>query len=267
MWTTLAFVAALSLPPAQSGDLALSNVRTTYGVLGGPRADDRFLPGDTFVLSFDIDNIKSDANGNQFYSIGMEVTDSAGKVQFKQDPRDQQASNVLGGTSVPAFASLVIGLDQQPGRYTLKVTVTDLVAKAGQTLTRGYEVLPRGFGLVRPTVTSDPEGRYPAPFAAEGQSVWINFAAVGFARAGDKGSPDLSVSMRVLDADGKPTSAKPVVGKVEADQVPAKALAVPMQFLVAANRPGKFTVEVTARDAVGGKSATLSLPLTVMKVK
>src|SRR4051812_24749977 len=37
MWTTLAFAAALTLGPAQAGQLELTNARTTYGLLGGPR--------------------------------------------------------------------------------------------------------------------------------------------------------------------------------------------------------------------------------------
>jgi hypothetical protein len=264
MWTTLAFAAALSLAPGQSGDLELTNVRTTYGFLGSSRPDNKFLPGDVFVLSFDVQGVKVDRAGNLFYSIAMEATDAAGKVQFKQAPREQQASNVLGGNSLPAFASLQIGTEQQPGTYALKVTVTDLLAKTSRSLTRSYEVLPRGFGLVRPTVTSDPEGRYPVPLVAEGQSVWINFAAVGFARGG-KGQPNLSVTMRVLDEEGRPTTPRASVGTVNPDEVPARAAAVPMQFLVAPNRAGKFTVELTAKDGAGEKTARLSLPLTVLK--
>jgi hypothetical protein len=267
MWMTLALVAALSQAPGESGDLALTNVRTTYGVLGAPRPESKFLPGDVFVVSFDIQGLKVDRDGNLFYSIAMEASDRDGKVQFTQAPRERQATNTLGGDSLPAFASLQIGLEQQPGAYTLKVTVTDVAAKTSRTLSRPYEVLPKAFGLVRPTLTSDPDGRYPAPFVAEGQSLWINFAAVGFARDRGKGHPNLGVSMRVLDEDGKPTTGKPMAGTVNPDEVAAKALAVPMQFLLAANRAGKFTVELTAKDGVSGETARLSLPLAVLKSK
>jgi hypothetical protein len=267
MWTTLALAAALSLAPGESGELSLANVRTTHGVLGAARPENKFLPGDTFVLSFDVQGLKVDGDGNFFYSIAMEATDRDGKVLFTQAPRERQATNTLGGDSLPAFASLQIGLEQQPGSYTLKVTVTDLAAKTSRTLSRPYEVLPKAFGLVRPTLTSDPDGRYPAPFVAGGQSLWINFAAVGFGRDREKGHPNLSVSMRVLDEDGRPTTAKPMVGTVNPDEVAAKALAVPMQFLLAANRAGKFTVELTAKDGVSGGTARLSLPLTVLKSK
>ena len=62
----------------------------------------QFLPGDSFAFSFDIEGIKADDSGKVLYSIALEVTDSAGKVRFKQEPRDQEAINALGGTSLPA---------------------------------------------------------------------------------------------------------------------------------------------------------------------
>jgi hypothetical protein len=267
MWTTFAFVAVLGLAPGQSGPLALTNVRTTYGVLGAPRPDNKFLPGDEFTLSFDIEGVKVDNAGKLFYSIGMEVTDRDRKVQFKQDPREQQATNSLGGTSLPACAHLQIGLEHAPGTFTLKVTVTDLVAKTSKTLTSTYEVLPKDFGLVRPAVTADPEGRFPAPCVGEGQSIWVNFAAVGFGRDKDKGQPNLAVSMTVLNANGEPVVDKPASGEVVNQDVPAKALALPMQFTLSPNRAGKFTVALKATDKVSGKTATLSFPLTVVKPK
>ena len=37
MWTTIALIAALNLAPAQAGELTLSNLRSTYGMLGPQR--------------------------------------------------------------------------------------------------------------------------------------------------------------------------------------------------------------------------------------
>lgn len=267
MWTSLAVAAVLTLP-AEAGQLELTNARTTYGLLGAPRPDTKYLPGDSYVLAFDINGITVDAGGKVLYSIGMEVTDSAGKAHFKQAPRDLEAQNSLGGKHLPGFVSLQIGLDQPPGVYTVKVTVTDRAAKASQSLTRTYEVLPKAFGLVRLTTSVDPSGQIPAPFLGEGQSLWINFLAVGFGRQkGDKEQPHIKVDLRVLDESGKPTLAKSFGGEVSQD-IPKAALSVPMQFLLELNRPGKFTVELKASCKVTGKeSATLSFPITVLKAK
>src|SRR5262249_45414567 len=147
----------------------------------------------------------------------------------------------------------------------VKITVTDLASKASGTLTRSYKVLRPNFALVRLTTTVDPEQNITAPFIGVGQSLWINFAAVGFARDSDKEQPNLAVVMRVRDENGKATLAKPDKGAVTKD-VPKKMRAVPMQFMLELNRAGQFTVEIKATDKLTGKTASLSFPLRVLKV-
>jgi hypothetical protein len=266
MWTTFAFVAVLGLAPAQAGQLDLTNVRNTYGVLGAPRPDSKFLPGDNFVLSFDIEGLQVDDAGKVSYSVAMEVSDADGQVRLKQAPRKQEATNSLGGATHPAYAEIKIGLDQPPGTYQMKITVSDLAAKAKKTLTRSFEVLQKGFGMVRLSTTSDPAGKIPAPVAATGQSLYINFGAVGFKRDGDSKQPNLAVALSVKDEDGGATLARPFTGEISKD-IPANAQAVPMQFLLDLNRPGKFTVELKATDKVSGDAATVSFPFTVLKTK
>ncbi len=263
MLTTLAFLAALSLAPGDTDGLTLANVRSTYGILGPTRPERRFLPGDVFVLSFDIEGARPDAEGKVIYGIGLEVTDAQGKVHFRQDAKEHEARPSLGGAHVPAYASLQIGLDEPAGKYTLKVAVTDRASGMSQSVTRDYEVLPPGFGIVRLTAAGDPSGVAPASVALEGQPLWLNFAAVGFQREG--GQPNLAVELQILDGDGKPTLAKPLTGEVRKD-VPNKARGVPMQFVLELNRAGKYTLELKATDRVAGKSATASYPLTVVKV-
>lgn len=268
MWTTVALVAALSTAPGQAspgaGQLTLSNVRNTYGFLGAERADDKLLPGDSYFVTFDIQGIKVSPEGKVLYSMAMEVTDAKGKVQFRQDPKDLETFNTLGGTQLPAFAHVDIGLDQPPGDYTVKVTVTDRTTKATQSLTRKIEVLPRAFGLVRPQLTNG--GSFVPPLGVPGQEYLIHFAAIGFERDKAKKQPNVSVEMTILDEAGKPTLSKPFTGEVT-DNVPADAPAVPMQFLLKLNRSGKFRVELKATDLVSKKTATLRFPLTVIEQK
>jgi hypothetical protein len=266
MWMSLAMLAALAAVPGENNSLTLTNVRTTYGVLGAPRPDNKILPGDILTVSFDLEGCQVNESGKILYSIGMEVSDKNGKVHFKQEPRNLEAHNSLGGTTHPAFATLQVGLDEPPGEYTVKVTVTDRAAGATQTFTQTYEVLAKAFGIVRFSTSSDPSGVAPAAALAAGQTVWINFGAVGFARNEGTGQPDLAAALRVLDADGKPVTAKPLVGEVK-EGVPPKAQGVPMQFVLELNRPGNFTLELKVTDRIAGKSATLSYPLTVAKTK
>jgi hypothetical protein len=266
MWTTLPLALALSLAAGQAASpLTLANDRVTYGLLGAPRPDTKFLPGDRFLLAFDIENITIDKGGRIRYAMGMEVTDSNGKTHYRQDPRDLEAYNSLGGNRLPAFAHVDIGLDQPPGMYTLKVTVKDRATKTERALTRKFEVLKKDFGLVQLNTTSDPQGQMPAaPVGVVGQSLWVNFAAVGFDRKNKQ--PDVHVEMRVYDENNKPTVPEPFTGDVN-QGVPADLQALPMQFLLALNRPGKYTVKLRASDKVAKKNVEITFPVTVLELK
>src|SRR5262249_14316195 len=125
MWTTIALTMALSPMPGQAGELTLSNIRPTHGLLGSERPDSRLLPGDIFFVTFDIDGLKVDDSGTMFYSMAMEVRDSKSKAVYKSEPQDLDMPAPLGGHSLPGFAHVDLGRDMPPGDYTLKVTVTD----------------------------------------------------------------------------------------------------------------------------------------------
>ena len=66
------------------------------------------------------------------------------------------------------------------------------------------------------------------------------------------------------DEDGNPTTGKPFVA-VANEGVPEKASLLAMQFSLALNRPGKFTVELKATDLIGNQITRLSFPVVVVK--
>src|SRR5207244_3652393 len=120
------------------------------------------LPGDRYVLCFDVDGITIGPDGKVAYAIGTEVRNAAGRVVFQQEPKAVEAPASLGGGRVPAHARIDVGLDTPPGVFTLTVTVNDRATSASKSLTREVEVLPKDFGLVRLSITNDPEGHLPA---------------------------------------------------------------------------------------------------------
>jgi hypothetical protein len=254
---------ALAVTPCQAGDLKLENVRPTYGPLGAVREDPKLLPGDHVFLTFDIEGITADADGKVKYRIVTEVLNAENKRVYKDEPRDQQIVNALGGTSMPGYAQLDLGLNSPPGTYTVQVTVTDLATNRSGSLSRKFEVAKPAFGLVRVTTTADVDGETFQSVYPVGGSLWVNFGVVGFARDKAKGQPNVQFELRVLDDTGKPTLAKPFQGTVEKD-IPEKAMLVPGQFLVGLNRPGRFVVQLKATDKVSGQTAEVSFPITVV---
>jgi len=267
MLTTVALLAALTSAVGQADGLAITKVRQTWYLLGPARTDDKLLPGDSYNIAFDIQGLKVAPDGKVQYSMGLKVTNSAGKVEFGSDPTPKEVYNALGGSTVPAYANVDVGLNQAPGKYTLTVTVIDTTSKAEQKLTRSFEVLQKSFGLVRLFTAADANMSIPSgPHGIPGQSLYIRFYAVGFERNAATKQPDISIEMKIVDENGKATLEKPFSDAVKANLAP-DMVAIPLTFTLHLNRPGKFTVQFTAVDQVNKKEAKVSLPITVWDVK
>src|SRR5438105_10055627 len=216
MWATLALVALTSTTPAQGGQMALSNVRITHGILGPTRGDNKFLPGDRLQLTFDIEGVQFSGEGKYTYSMGMEVTDSKGKSYYKQAPREQDVFYTLGGNRFPAFAHVDIGTDLTAGEYAVTVNVTDTKTKKTETINQKFEVLAKAFGLVRLQITNVQDLQVATPMppvGVPGQDVTVNFFAVGFGRGKQANQPDVNIEMRVYDEADKNTLPKPFPGR------------------------------------------------------
>jgi hypothetical protein len=258
MWAALALTTVLTTAPAQNGELAIKNVRSTHGILGQPRKENKLLPGDLLVVAFDITNLTVKPDGQVLYSMGMELTKKGkAKPEFKRAPQDLEAYNTLGGSTLPAFAMSVIGTDTPPGEYTLKVTVNDRGVKGGKgvTLEEKFEVLPLKLGFVQVKLTSA-SGEPVPPIAVPGQSVLLHCDLVGYKMAGQPKAPNVTFEMQVLDADGKPTVTKPFKGDIvtESKMSPGQMRFAPI--ILQLNRPGKFKVVIKATDNQAKKATT-----------
>jgi hypothetical protein len=256
----------LCLASGQETKLQLDNVRMTYGHLGALRPKTGLLPGDTAFFTFEIKNLKLD-DGKASYSIAIEIHDEQGKLLYEQKPYNSVAQNFFGGNSLPCSARVELPFDSKAGGVDWKVTVIDRKTKQTASLAGKGKVLPADFGVVHVGLFADPEMRVPtSPVNVVGDSAYLHFSALGFGRDKEKKQPDLHVSMRILDEQGKPTMTKPITGQVNSD-VPADARYVPMQFGLSLNRAGRFTVEVTAEDRVSGKTSTISYALRVLPLE
>jgi hypothetical protein len=262
MLATLAAAAALGLAPAQAGSLNLTNVRNTYGELGAVRTDNRYLPGDMYFVAFDIEGITVAPDGKVAYAMAMEVTDKAGKAILQPKPVERDEFLPLGGNRLPARAFVILDLNQAPGAYTCKVSVTDRATKATKVLERTFEVAPKAFAIVGLFTSGHQDGEPPAPpSGVVGQNLFIHCAVVGFGRNKMK-QPDAFVELRIFDEARKPTLAKPMTAVVPKDLPEAEGL-VTARFLVPFNREGAFTAEMKATDSTSGKTSTVSFPIRV----
>lgn len=271
----LALLTALAPQPVAqpAGGLKLTNVRTTVGELGPPREVSKVLPGDVLFIAYDIEGITIDGEGVARYTMAMEVVNAAGArilpppSEPKVEPRELTEFVPLRGNKMPARAFVTVGLDQPAGAYTCKLSVTDTKTKATDSLTLKFEVAKKEFGVVAVYTTHDQRGELSAPTSGQvGQTIYAQFSIASFDRDPKTKQPDVEVVCQLLDDKGAPllTTPRKHIQDAKAPQ-PVKDAdgAFALQFPVFMNRPGKFTVEITATDRVSKKVSTYKLPVTV----
>lgn len=263
MFSTLMLAAALVAGQDVAG-LQLSNIRMTIGELGPTRKSDKLLPGDLLYIGYDIDGLTIEADGTAKYTMAMEVTDSAAKLIFKQDASELVDFVPLRGNKLPARAFITIGLDQPPGAYSCKLTVTDSKTKSTNSLTVKFEVLKPEFGIVAVSASYDERAAISAPTTGVmGQTIFIQFGIATFQRDAKTKQPNVEVLYEVLDEKGTPTLGKPTK-YIQDSGVDEKLGSFGMRFPLFMSRPGKFTVRLSATDKVSGKKATFEVPVTVL---
>ncbi len=267
MYTALALVLTLGGPKTAAGKLEITNARGTYGHLGATRPPTGVLPGEIYHYAFDIKGLTFDKNARAYYSIAVEILDPKGQLYYREAEHNATAQNNLGGNSLPCAAMIAVPVDAAPGEYTMRVMIRDRKTNKTAKFERKGKVLPKAFGLVRVGTFADREGKVPwTPVGVVGESIYVHFAPVNFARDKATKQPSLAVKMRVLDDKGKPTFAVPLTGRVTSD-VPENVQVLPMQFPLTLNRAGRYTVEIEARCELCGQSARVSLPLRVLKAE
>lgn len=262
---TLSLLLALSVP-AQEGKLEIVNPRSTFGYLGAPRPRTGVQAGEIFHFAFDVKGMSHDKKGRVQYKMLLEVLDEKKNVIFHL-PRVATAINFLGGDNVPCAANLLIPPETPPGQYNMRVEIEDMVSGKKALFEAQGKILPNDFALIRVGTFADQDSQVPtAPVGVVGETLHINFSAVNFLRDKNSKQPDVSVSLRVLDEQGKQVSPEALTGRANAD-IPADYKILPMQFGVTLNRTGRFIVEISAKDELNGETAQTSFPIQVLELK
>ncbi|MSR31691.1 MAG: hypothetical protein EXR99_09320 [Gemmataceae bacterium] len=252
---TIALAACLAIfqpPPA----MEFLNVRTPLGLYGANRPDPRrFLPGDNFILAFDLSGLKITDPGRALFSLEGELFDSTGKSVFKAAPKETESFSPLGGNRVPAYAAVNINPNYPPGKYLYKLTATDLLEKKSATLSYPLEIMAKSLGFILWHMTY--EDNFPAPpMAVPGQVLILRYCVIGFETDPKTRKPNLSFSMRILDEAGQPTLAKPFIGEAKDISEEFKDI-LPITFPIRPNKPGKYKIEVTLVDNLTRNRVTI----------
>jgi hypothetical protein len=243
--------------------LDIKNVRSNYGPFGVPRSNNKVLPGEVYFINFDITDMSVDPKtGGVEYTLTLEVFDPKGKQMIPDKEKSWMKGAIvgLGGTTVPEFTNVVIGVDKDPGKYKVVITVEEKNTKAKASVTQELEVLPSEFGFIH----------VQAPAIGQvGQDYVCEFSLVGWQRDSKK-IPKITLATRIIDdATGKPATTLPNISKIPED-LPKdidwpKLEMVRMRSPTFLNRPGTFTIEFEAKDELKNKTAKFSYKLVVIQ--
>jgi hypothetical protein len=264
MWKVSALaLALLPLLAAPASALELKSLRAAYGLLSAPRQDAKYLPGDVVMLAYELEDLKIDPKtGVAKIRQAMEITDKDQKVIFGKNPKEGIEVPLFGATRMPGLVHAVMTFDTPPGKYKVKVTVTDEKAKTTKSLEYPFELLKEGFGIVQPTTPA---------VAFVGQDFIVTFWVVGMSREKKSMLPDVEVRMKLLGEDGKALVPFPVINNMREfhnEGVPEfdlrKLKLFPFNLPLPLTQKGKFFIEVQAEDRLAKETATLRLPLTVL---
>jgi hypothetical protein len=219
-----------------------------------------------------MDGLTIDSEGIAKYSMAMEVTNPAGRVILEQKPTARVEFAPLRGNRLPGRAYVIVGLDETPGVYSCKLSVTDTVTKLTANLAVKFEVLKKEFAIVAVFTSHDQKGEISAPTTGQvGDTRWIQFTVASFERDPKTKQPNVYIEFQFFDEKGKALLVNEknelVPRKHEQDEKSLPPVkdgdgAFTLQFPVFLNRPGKFLVEMTAHDKVTGKKFLYKLPLT-----
>ena len=261
MRRSLAALVVLALIPGLAPALEIKNVRPSYGPLGAKRTETKFLPGDVLWINYDIDGLTFDKNtGKASYETKLEFVDGKGMVLFERKTPNEVTAQ-LGGTRMPGDLHVIMGQNLTPGKYTVKLTVTDKLAKENKTIVYPIEVLPAAFGFV--AVMAPAVG-------LPGQHYLAEFGLVGWGVDKTTKKPKVEITIRVLDQNDKPVTRESKI--ILPEDIPAgvdidKLQLVPLTYPLYLNRTGQFYIDIVAIDK-NAKNAQIQMryPLTVLDI-
>ena len=243
--------------------LQIKDAQASHGQLGPARKDLDYVRGDELYVRFMVVGFTSDADGRLVGELAFTVTDAKGHVVVKQAVPLQQTL-ALGGGTFPAHVAVTVGDELPVGEYTLKVTITDNLARAADSFEKKFTCKEREFALVAVRFSQDPENKVPAAVGGVvSQTLYFKARGVGFDKS--TGELDVEMTIQVFDSTGKPVMPKPirsVVHNEDADVVKTVTV-IALRGELTLNRPGEFVLKVGLTDKITKKTVTFEAPLKV----
>jgi hypothetical protein len=256
----LAALVVLSIVPGLAPALEIKNIRPCYGQFGSLRTTTKFVQGDLLYMTYDIDNLALDAKtGKASYDTRMEIIDDKQAVKFERKYSNDVVPE-LGGARMPGELVASFGTAFPPGKYTVKLTVTDKLAKQSKAFLYSIEVVPLTLGFIHVEAPA---------VGLTNQTYRTLWGLVGFVPDPKTKKPNVEITIRILDQNGKPVARETKIvlpadlpmGLGDAPEV------IPISLPIYLNRTGQFEIDIVAVDK-NAKNAQIQMrsPFTVVDI-
>lgn len=244
----------------QPTKLAVVSAEPRYGRLGPARKDWTYLPFDVLNAHLEAAGMATDAEGLIDVEGTMEFFAPDGAAVTKK-PFEMRERPPAGRLPIDVMQEI----PPQPGDYRLQVTVHDRRNDARTVWQQAVVVRPAEPAIVAPEFFRDAEAKVPSAAAGKvGETLYLEFRFIGFDRSQNR--IDTAMTLQLIDEQGKPMLAEPVRSVFKSDDadVVRRNQVVTYFAKIALPRAGQATVRATVFDLLGGESAKLELPLTIV---
>ena len=268
MAVAILLVLVAIMPAAMAQNLRAVQVIVSQSEDGPPlEGGQSLIAGESVFFSFQLENYKTGASGKVQIAGHVQAFDPRGTPIMPVD-------EVVIGTSLseedkdwkPKLRSqFQVPPISPPGMYRIRYDAADQQTKqtiSGETSFKvaGNDVAPSATLVIRDPAfyrTQDDETALKIPAYRAGDMVWMRFYITGY-KFGEQNAIDVAYDVTVFNAAGKQLFSQENAA-VEKSQAFYPQPWVPGAFnltLQSNMNPGAYTIEITARDAIGNQTAT-----------
>lgn len=248
--------AVRSQGPAVAGELEIRNPRLAWTTMGPRRESRSYLPGEKFVLAFEIvDDGKPLATGAKMTATGA-CRNAAGETIVAHKSEGMLKTSWR-GSPARFVAELMLPQDAPPGDYTIEWAMEDAVTHKVASVRENISIRPLEFAIVNPQFKNDRNSSSPAPLVgAIHQTMISRVEVVGETR--EKAVARIEYQVEIVDSAGE------VVCNQGPDIVELNSKSRRLVAVGTLEIAGEFTLRLTAVDIASGKKSSLEFPLIVL---
>jgi hypothetical protein len=231
----------------------------TFGT-GGPVRPPTIDVGDTFTATVLVDGVKANENAQLDISGEWRLIDEEGRTLLGPWSDRNVPHLGFGGASSALYVGGEIPRDFAPGKYTVRVLVTDHIANRRATSDLALTVLESQFGATGLRLSYDQSGDIvSAGSFVVGQTMYVHYSLGNFATVDE--SVQVKNTLAVIDEAREPVGAPIELVAKGPVRMFSRSNVIPGMFHLNVNAPGRFLLRITLEDEFAMRKRVIDIPV------